>query len=67
MGEADGRGKYTDAGVLYAEKQREDWLRDHGLEVVRWTPADLRTTHSIAALIARLRGAFRRSARRRRR
>lgn len=36
IGEADGRGKYTDRDVLYAEKQREDRLRELGYEVVRW-------------------------------
>jgi hypothetical protein len=38
--EADGRVKYTERGVLWAEKQREDWLRDLGFEVVRATWAD---------------------------
>ena len=34
VGEADGAGKYDEPGALFAEKQREDWLRDaHRLEV----------------------------------
>lgn len=49
VGEFDGKVKYGDllkpgedpAQVLYAEKLREDALRDHGLKVVRWAWADL--------------------------
>lgn len=36
VGEADGRVKYEDVSSLYAEKRREERLRDLGLEVVRW-------------------------------
>jgi hypothetical protein len=62
VGEADGRGKYTSPEVLYAEKLREDWLRDGPrLEVVRWTPADLRSPGRRDALTERVRAAFRRS------
>ena len=44
VGEADGAGKYDEPGALFAEKQREDWLRDvHRLEVVRWVPAEMRS------------------------
>lgn len=50
VGEVDGRGKYLMAGVgqddiagtLVAEKEREDALRDLGLEVVRWGLDDIR-------------------------
>ncbi|MBH0122226.1 hypothetical protein ACWDUD_13880 [Rhodococcus sp. NPDC003382] len=40
-GEFDGAGKYADRRDVFAEKLREDALRDLGLEVVRWTWADL--------------------------
>jgi very-short-patch-repair endonuclease len=36
IGEADGRSKYTSVGDFYAEKRREERLRDLGFEVVRW-------------------------------
>lgn len=36
VGEADGRSKYTSVDDLYAEKRREERLRDLGFEVVRW-------------------------------
>ncbi|MDP9182401.1 MAG: hypothetical protein M3P04_06445 [Actinomycetota bacterium] len=36
VGEADGRAKYGAVEDLYAEKRREEGLRDLGLEVVRW-------------------------------
>lgn len=43
VGEADGAGKYDEPGSLFAEKQREDWLRDvHQVEVVRWVPREMR-------------------------
>jgi hypothetical protein len=41
VGEADGRGKYDDRHALWAEKRREDRLREMGLEVVRWGWGDL--------------------------
>jgi len=63
VGEADGALKYTDPGALYAEKRREDWLRDHhGVEVVRWVTAEMLTPQGRAAVIDR----FRRAAARRR-
>lgn len=44
VGEADGAGKYEEPGALFAEKRREDWLRDaHQVEVVRWVPAEMRS------------------------
>ena len=48
VGEADGAGKYDEPGALFAEKQREDWLRDvHRLEVVRWVPAEMRSAGKV--------------------
>lgn len=44
VGECDGRMKYASVDDLYAEKRREDALRSEGLQVVRWSPEDLRTT-----------------------
>lgn len=41
VGEFDGAGKYVDRRDLVAEKLREDAVRDLGLEVIRWTWADL--------------------------
>lgn len=66
LGEFDGRVKYGElrapgqdpADVLFAEKQREDALRDAGWQVVRWTWADLGTPHAIRERFAR---AFRRA------
>ncbi|MCX6464422.1 MAG: type IV toxin-antitoxin system AbiEi family antitoxin domain-containing protein [Pseudonocardiales bacterium] len=59
VGEADGAGKYDEPGALYAEKRREDWLRDaHGVEVVRWGPVDIRTPRARAALVERFARAF---------
>jgi hypothetical protein len=62
VGEADGLGKYDDVAVLRAEKQREDALRDQGLEVIRyvWDEALRRPT----LMAARFRRAFLRAARR---
>jgi hypothetical protein len=68
LGEFDGRVKYgrllkpgqTPADAVYAEKTREDALRDLGWQVVRWTYADLKTPDVIAG---RLRRAFARGAR----
>jgi hypothetical protein len=42
IGEADGALKYDDRAANYAEKRREDWLRELGLRVIRWGWADLR-------------------------
>jgi hypothetical protein len=54
VGEADGAGKYEEPGALFAEKQREDWLRDaHRVEVVRWVPAEMRSPTGRAEVVAR--------------
>jgi hypothetical protein len=54
VGEADGAGKYDEPGALFAEKQREDWLRDlHKLEFVRWVPAEMRSRRGRAEVVAR--------------
>lgn len=50
--EADGRGKYTDQGALFAEKRREDRLRELGFVVVRLTWSDI--VHYPARSLARL-------------
>ncbi|MBW0091403.1 hypothetical protein I4I73_21565 [Pseudonocardia sp. KRD-184] len=63
VGEFDGRVKYgkylrpgQDAGdAVFAEKQREDRIRDEGLRVVRWVWDDLRWFGEVAE---RLRRAF---------
>ena len=59
VGEFDGKVKYgrllepgQDVGeVVYAEKLREDAIRDEGLKVVRWTWQDLRAFGPTAARI----------------
>ena len=68
VGEFDGRVKYGRDGpnaenrdVLWREKQREDRLRALGLEVVRWTWADLDHPDEIAR---RIRTAWQRAAQR---
>jgi hypothetical protein len=69
LGEFDGKIKYgrlvtseqTAGGVIYAEKLREDWLRDLGWEVVRWGWDDLAEPEKLAT---RLRRAFTRGLRR---
>jgi hypothetical protein len=54
VGEDDGRSKYVDPGVLYAEKLREEALEDLGLEVVRWDwDAALRDHRRLEAKIRR--------------
>lgn len=63
VGEFDGRvkyGKYLRPGqgagdAVFAEKQREDRIRDEGLRVVRWVWAELR---QFAAVAGRIRGAL---------
>jgi hypothetical protein len=40
VGEADGRSKYDDRGVLIMEKQRQEVFEDLGLVVVRWGWSD---------------------------
>lgn len=66
IGEFDGRIKYTgDAArleTLYAEKRREDRLRDLGFEVVRFGYVDV--VEYRAALARRIRAAFARAAKR---
>jgi hypothetical protein len=66
VGEFDGRVKYgrglrpgQDPGeAVFAEKRREDWLRDHGRQVVRWVWDELATFDEVAG---RLRRAFARA------
>lgn len=58
--EADGRLKYQQPDDLWAEKLREDRLRDAGWEIVRCTWADVQDGG--AALAQRLTRAFRRRA-----
>ncbi|WP_300008014.1 hypothetical protein [Pseudonocardia sp.] len=59
VGEADGAGKYDRMGALFAEKRREDWLRDrHGVEVVRWVPEEMRTPRARAGVVDRFERAF---------
>ena len=54
VGEADGEGKYTEPAALYAEKRREDWLRDrHRVEVVRWVAAEMVDRRARAAVVGR--------------
>lgn len=68
VGEFDGAVKYgrllkpgqTVADVVLAEKRREDRLRDHGWQVVRWTWADL---HQPGLIRDRLERAFARARR----
>lgn len=63
LGEFDGRVKYgrlrhpgeTEADAVHREKLREDALRDHGWQVVRWVWDDLRRPQVIGE---RLRRAF---------
>lgn len=63
IGEFDGKIKYGRLlrpgqrieDVVYAEKRREDWLRELGWLVVRWVWADLEAP---ALLAARLQRAF---------
>jgi hypothetical protein len=41
IGEADGAEKYTDRAAVFAEKRREDDLREAGCSFVRWTYVDM--------------------------
>jgi len=61
--EFDGEVKYTgnDPNALFLEKQREDWLRELGYEVVRVVWSDLADPRR---LVARVRAAMTRAARR---
>lgn len=61
--EIDGQVKYTDRKVLWAEKRREDLLRQAGYEVVRLTWADL--MHHPAKVKSLILAAFARAAARR--
>jgi hypothetical protein len=58
VGEADGRMKYTDRDVLFAEKRRQEAFEVAGLIVVRWSWADV--TRRPRWLCARLENAFER-------
>jgi hypothetical protein len=61
VGEFDGRVKYGrllrpgqgPGDAVFAEKQREDAIRDEGLAVVRWTWGDLQRPERLGARIAR--------------
>ena len=54
IGEADGEGKYRDAGEFVREKEREGHLRDAGNDVVRWTGREMfRTPHVVMERISR--------------
>lgn len=61
FGEADGRLKYTDGDVLFAEKQRQEAIEDLSLIGVRWGWMD--ATRQTAALRARLLRGFERGTR----
>lgn len=63
IAEADGALKYATAADLFAEKRREDRLRDAGFEVVRYTWDE--ALHRPDVLVARVRRPFARSADRR--
>ena len=54
VGECDGRLKYRTPEDVYAEKRREDEIREQGCRVLRWGAGDLRGPH----LAARLRRAL---------
>lgn len=51
MVEFDGKVKYSDRDVLFAEKQREDRIRSLGYEVVRLTWSDLSRPERVRALL----------------
>ncbi len=61
VGEFDGKVKYgrllkpgqTPGDVVFAEKRREDAIRDEGWEVARWIWADLSVMAGIAQRITR--------------
>lgn len=61
VGEADGALKYTTPETLFAEKRREDRIRDTGREVVRYTWDE--ALHAPAIVTARFRRAFARRGR----
>ena len=60
VAEADGALKYTSPEALFAEKRREDRLREAGFEVVRYTWDE--ALRSPALVAARVRAAFARAA-----
>lgn len=62
VAEADGALKYTSPADLFAEKRREDRLREAGFEVVRYTWDEILRTPEV--VIARILAAFDRAARR---
>jgi hypothetical protein len=54
VGEADGLSKYTDVGVLRAEKARQLRIEDAELEVVRWSWGEMwRTPELVASRVLR--------------
>ena len=61
LGEFDGRVKYgrllkpgqSPGDAVFAEKQREDALRDLGFQVVRWTWDDLEAPGQVAERVRR--------------
>ena len=63
VAEADGALKYATPADLFAEKRREDRLREAGFEVVRYTWDDV--LHHPELVVARLMQAFARAAHRR--
>jgi very-short-patch-repair endonuclease len=63
--EFDGATKYTERSVLWAEKKREDRLRDLGFEVVRLTWADVHNPKVVRAKVEAARARARARARRR--
>lgn len=62
VAEADGAVKYEELGALFAEKRREDRLRDAGFEVVRYTWEEI--AYRPQVVIDRLLRAFARASRR---
>jgi hypothetical protein len=64
LGEFDGRVTYgrllrpgqEPGDAVFAEKRREDLIRDEGWGVVRWVWAELRTPHRLAARVRRALG-----------
>lgn len=63
IAEGDGALKYTDPATLFAEKRREDRLREAGFEVVRYTWDEVLRTPEV--VVARILRAFARAAARR--
>jgi hypothetical protein len=53
VGEADGRDKYDEWGVLVAEKERQERFERADLLVVRWGWSDLADLGAFAAMIGR--------------